>query len=169
MANENDLEILISMTENVMRASKFTARCLDFNPVSIRPTNNNSYLFLPQFPTSRGPNASETCRNHSEVNMRLNDLLLELPTVMLSLINASSIESFLTGINATSFELLLVNLRRFSSTFSLCYGEYISLLMDIQEWHGSLVLGGRSDVTIEKTVEYETDVSHTVFTSQKIA
>ena len=169
LANQDDLEILISKAENIMSASKFTARCLDLNPVTIRPTNNNSYLFLPEFPVGRNPNASETCRNYSEVNIKLKDLLLELPKVMLPLINASGIESFLTGIDAYPFELLLVNLRGYSSTFSLCYGEYISLLTDIQKWYRSLVLGERSDVTIEKSVEYEIDVSNAVSVSQKNA
>ena len=159
IATQDDLDVLKSRAEHIMRTSQITTRCLDLNPVSLRPSNNDSYLFLPEFPTGRNPNASERCKHHSEVARKLKDLLLELPNDMLSMMNTSDTESYRAMMNAVPFELLLVKLQEFSAAFSLCYGEYDALLRDVEEWYHSLTLSKKSSNMREQSVEYETDVS----------
>ena len=162
IAKQADLDVLKSRAGDVLRLSQVTVRCLDVNPAFVRPTNNDSYFTLPEFPIGPGPNTDGVCRQHMEANNKLKGLLLDLPKVMRSLINTSSIESFQTQINVFSFESLLVTLDEVSSTLSSCYGEYITLMLDLEEWHRSLSLIKTSRRISKPSVEYAIDVSHSV-------
>ena len=159
IATEADLDILKSKAEDIIQTSQVTMRCLDVDPVSARSTNNASYFNLPEFPAGPSVNASKICRRHSDTSRKLKYLLLELPDVMVLLANASSIELFQTKINMFTFELLLANLGEVSSTFSSCYGDFITLMLDIEKWYSSLTLITGSHSITEPSVEYEIDVS----------
>ena len=154
-SSEGDLPMIKITIGNLHSKLQISRKYLDINFESIRPAAYVQYEYVPENPIIPNEPCSQSIDNAENLQLMLSETLINLE----ELTTLSSAEIIIDDVlSASSYEQLLRSLKDFTSTFSLCYGEYRRRLDVLIDWHQSLDLVDVHDTVMDLSFELDIDV-----------
>ena len=163
ISSDSDFPLIIDTFANLHSKLQVTRKYLNIDIQSPRPTDYESYEYLPEHPVL--PVLTVPCIQSGFDRMRLQDLLDDTLANLKQVSNASSFETLLHDLPTFSYEQLLHGLQSFSSGFHSCYGEYRMRLESLIDWQESLHLVDIQDTVMDVSFELDIDVRTSILFS----